>query len=94
MTNLLSPHPYIFWTVIGAPTFIKAGTISVVSQVLFVFGLYLMLVGSKVVVAIVSAKAKNFIRSSAYQNIIRFMGLVLLVLACILLYEGFQLLTE
>jgi threonine/homoserine/homoserine lactone efflux protein len=88
ITNLLSPHPYIFWTAIGAPAFIKAGEISVASQAFFIVGFYLMLVGAKVGVAMISAKAKDFLRSSAYKNIIRFMGLVLLALAAILLYDG------
>jgi len=91
ITNLLSPHPYIFWLVIGAPTFIRAAKSSTASQVLFIFGFYMMLVGSKVVVAILSAKIKGFLKSSAYRIINGVMGVILLIIAATMIYDGIAL---
>ena len=51
MVNLLNPHPYLFWFVVGAPTLLKAWTASVLAAVLFVIGLYVCLVGSKILIA-------------------------------------------
>ena len=91
-TNILSPHPYIFWITIGAPMFVKASKISNTSQILFIIGFYSLLIGSKVIVALISDKVKGFIRSSAYKNIMRFMGVILFVLASLMIYDGISLL--
>ena len=40
MANLLNPHPYLFWFVIGAPKLIEAAAISWMTAVAFIVGLY------------------------------------------------------
>lgn len=92
ITNVLSPHPYLFWITIGAPMVISAAKISINSQVLFILGFYSLLIGSKVAVALISDRVKGFISSSAYKNIVMFIGLILLVLASIMIYDGVSLL--
>ena len=94
ITNLLSPHPYIFWLIIGAPTFVKAGKSSTLSQALFIIGFYVLLIGSKIAVAIIAAKAKDFLQSSTYTNITKVMGLIFLVLASVMIYDGIGLLNS
>ena len=42
ITNLLSPHPYLFWILIGAPTTIKAYNLNPLFSVFFIFGFYLL----------------------------------------------------
>ena len=92
ITNILSPHPYLFWITIGAPTFIQASEKGSASSIAFICGFYLLLIGSKISVAIISGVVKGFIRSSAYKNILRIMGVLLLFLAILLMYEGIKLL--
>jgi len=92
ITNFLSPHPYIFWLVIGAPTIVRASKTSTASQVLFILGFYMLLVGSKIGVAIISARVKDFLKSSTYKAINWFMGFILLAIAIIMVYDGIALL--
>jgi threonine/homoserine/homoserine lactone efflux protein len=94
ITNFLSPHPYLFWISIGAPTFIKASQYGPFDPFAFILGFYILLIGSKVVVAIISGTIKNFIQSYTYSYIMRFMGVVLLILACLMFYDGYQLLLD
>lgn len=92
ITNVLSPHPYLFWITIGAPMIIRAAKISINAQILFILGFYSLLIGSKVVVALISDRIKGFISSYAYKYIMMFMGLILLALASIMIFDGVSLL--
>ena len=65
MANLLNPHPYLFWFVIGAPTLLKAWTTSLLAAVLFLIGLYVCLVGSKILIAWLVARSRRFLQSRA-----------------------------
>jgi threonine/homoserine/homoserine lactone efflux protein len=92
ITNILSPHPYLFWILIGAPTTVKAYNLNPLFSVLFIFGFYLLLVGSKVIVAILSEKSKMFLKSKAYLFIIKALGWILVILALFLTWDGVKLL--
>ncbi len=92
VTNLLSPHPYLFWFSVGAPIMSKAISVSVVAPVLFLLSFYLFLVGAKVVLANVAGRSRNFLQGQVYVNTMRFLGLVLCVFALTLLVDGFRLL--
>jgi len=88
ITNLLSPHPYIFWITIGAPTFIKASAQSGSAPYLFVAGFYLLLVGSKIGVALLTTSAKDFLHSKMYMLIIKLSGIIIIILAVFMGIEG------
>lgn len=92
ITNLLSPHPYIFWLTVGAPTVFKSVKVDSASPFFFITGFYIFLIGSKVAVALISDKAKGFMRSSAYKSTIKIMGLMLLVFAVLMIYSGINML--
>jgi len=53
IANFLSPHPYLFWIAVGAPTALKAYNVNLLSAFLFIMGFYLFLIGSKILVAFV-----------------------------------------
>jgi len=78
MVNFLNPSPYMFWTSIGGPLVLKASAVSLVSAAGFVVPFYVMLVGSKIGVAIISGKSRNLLKSGHYRLIIRLLGLVLI----------------
>ncbi len=88
MTNILSPHPYIFWFAVGAPTVLNAYNNNVLSAICFVVGFYICLVGSKVIVAIVADKSKAFLKSTFYIYSIRILGLFLLFFALLFMRDG------
>ena len=81
IANLLNPSPYIFWFTIGAPTIIKAFSESFINAALFIIIFYSVLVGSKVVIAVITGKVKNLLSSKYYLYLIRFLGIVLFLFA-------------
>ena len=92
LTNLLSPHPYLFWITIGAPFVLKAYSTNVLAAVFFLMGFYLFLVGSKIVIALIVDKYKSFLKSNTYVYLVRIFGLILLVFAALFIKDGLTLL--
>lgn len=92
IVNLLNPHPYLFWFTVGAPTTIKAIGQSVFAAMAFVGSFYVLLVGSKIAVAILVGRSRSFLAGSPYLYIMRFLGAVLFILAFFLFYDGLKLL--
>jgi threonine/homoserine/homoserine lactone efflux protein len=92
LANALNPHPYLFWLSVGAPTMIRAMDISPMAPVAFLFGFYVFLVGSKVLLAIGVGKSKLFLNGRIYVYVMRFLGLALCVLAFVLFRNGLTLL--
>jgi len=92
ITNALSPHPYLFWLSVGAPTVAKSINISVITTILFISGFYLMLVGSKVFLAVLVGKSKTFLSGEAYIYTMRFLAFTLGIFAIILFIDGLTLL--
>ena len=92
LINLLSPHPYLFWLSVGAPTMINAVNQQPLAGVAFIGGFYFCLVGAKIAVAILTGKSRSFLTGNSYRAMIRCLGLFLIVLAGKLLYDGLTLL--
>lgn len=90
--NLLSPHPYLFWLSVGVPVMSKAMSKSWSQVVLFLAVFYVMLVGSKIVLAVIVGKSRSFLQGRKYLIIMRCLGAILLVLAAMLLWDGIGLL--
>lgn len=90
--NLLSPHPYLFWLSVGAPLATKAMAHSLAAAVAFVGAFSILLVGSKMVVALACGKSRSLLSGRAYRLTLRLLGLLLWVLALLLLRDGYTLL--
>lgn len=89
VVNLLSPHPYLFWLAVGAPALLAAARADgPLAAAAFVAGFYGCLVGSKAAIAAVTARTGPTLGSSRYTLAMRFLGLVLALLAVRLLVEG------
>lgn len=88
ITNLLNPHPYIFWMTVGAPMTLKAYKASLLSAFLYVGGLYVFLVGSKMIIALLVDHSKKFLQSRAYVYIIKALGLILLIFSLMFIKDG------
>lgn len=80
-TNLLNPNTYMFWLTIGGPTILKSIQVHFSVAIFFMFGFYMMLVGSETAVAIVVDKSKTLLKSRYYAYSIRALGAVLIVFA-------------
>jgi threonine/homoserine/homoserine lactone efflux protein len=90
--NFLNPHPYLFWITIGGPTLVKASHDSILSVAAFILGFYILLVGSKVSVAVLVDKSKNFLKSKTYLYIIKTTGIILILFALIFFRDGLRFL--
>ncbi|MBL6999106.1 MAG: LysE family translocator [Gammaproteobacteria bacterium] len=92
LTNALSPHPYLFWISVGAPTVTKSDAIDTAAPFLFIAGFYVFLVGTKIALAILVGKSKSFMSDNAYRYSLKFLGFALLVFSVVLFADGIKLL--
>ena len=92
LVNVLSPYPYFFWLSVGAPLLAKAQNISTLMPFIFIGAFYTLMVGSKILLAILVGKSKSFLSGDVYIYIMRFLGVVLLGLAVVLFIDGIKLL--
>jgi threonine/homoserine/homoserine lactone efflux protein len=92
IVNALNPHPYLFWIAVGGPIILKGLAESYISSVLFLGSFFGSLVGSKILLAVITGKSRHFLTGRSYLYIMRFLGFVLLVFAFILLKDGLGLL--
>jgi len=92
LANALNPHPYLFWFSVGAPTMTEAMRQNIVAPLAFISSFYTLLVGSKILLAILVGKSKSFLGGNAYIYTLRLLGLILCVLAFALFRDGLKLL--
>jgi len=90
--NILNPHPYIFWLTIGATSMQNALQASITALVAFIVAFYVLLVGSKIGVALIVDKSRDFLKNKAYIWIMRILGLVLLGFAVFFIKDGLEFL--
>jgi len=90
MVNFLNPHPYLFWITVGTPYIIKAQSISMMALVLFLASFYALLIGSKIIVALLASHSKTFLNQKSFTWIMRFLGMALLVFAVLLFHESIK----
>ena len=88
--NFLNPHPYLFWATIGTPYIFKAFDIGLATVVLFLLSFYTLLVGSKIVLALIASRSKVLIGHKLYPTIMKVLGIALFVLAVMFLYDGIK----
>jgi threonine/homoserine/homoserine lactone efflux protein len=90
LANFLSPHPYLFWMLVGGPITIKAYNENLLAAVLFIVGFYIFIVGTKITIAYLSDKSKNVLSSKYYLVIVKFLGFILLLFSIILIKDGLK----
>ena len=92
IVNALSPHPYLFWFSVGGPTTLKAMGQSLPAATAFVLSFYLLLVGSKMVLAFLVFRSRTFLLGNKYIFTMRLLGGILIILAGFLFQDGLHLL--
>lgn len=90
--NFLNPHPYLFWITVGAPFILKTWFETPIAPFLFIAGFYVLLVGSKVILALIVGRYKSFLTGSIYVYIMRGLAGVLALFALFLFKDSLQLL--
>jgi threonine/homoserine/homoserine lactone efflux protein len=92
LANALSPHPYLFWFSVGGPIISRAMNLGMPAPIAFIGSFYVLLVGSKICLAVLVGKSKSFLKGSLYIYTMRLLGLALCLLALLLFRDGLKLL--
>lgn len=92
IVNTLNPHPYLFWFGVGGPTVTKAINQGLFAAIAFISSFYVLLVGSKILIALLVGKSRSFLIGKGYIYTMRLLGVALCALAVILFRDGFKLL--
>lgn len=92
LVNALSPHPYLFWIMVGSPILLSAHSHSLISAAGFILGFYLALIGAKILLAAIVNRSRNFMNGKTYIYTMRFLGLLLLLFAILLFRDGISML--
>lgn len=92
LVNLLSPHPYLFWLMVGVPMLLKARAGGGFGVAAFLAGFFCCLIGSKVLVAWLSARSRGLLQGPAYLWTMRLLGALMLAFAALLARDGLRLL--
>lgn len=89
--NLLNPHPYIFWIAVGGPFLLKSWESDPIAPFLFIALFYLLLVGSKVLLALLVARYSLFLTGKIYFYIMRGLAGVLAIFSLFLFRDALKL---
>ena len=92
ITNALNPHPYVFYMTVGAPMMFKAIDQNILNAAAFLGSFLFFLVASKVVLALIVGRSKTFLKGTAYINIMRILGVLLILFSIFLFRDGVKLL--
>ena len=90
IANFLNLSPYLFWATVGTPLMLKAYKTDLLTSILFMMSFYVFLIGSKVVVAFLMDRTKQFMNQKFYLILMRTLGIVLIIFSLIFLYEGLK----
>ena len=89
LTNLLNPHPYLFWSIAGGQVLVqsveRAGIAGAIS---FLIGFYSLLVGLKLLLALVVNASRRWLDGRMYRVLVGGSGLLLCGLGIALTLSG------
>ena len=94
MTNVLNPHPYVFWLTVGGPTVARSWEADAwMGPLAFCLGFFAFLCGSKAVLATLVGRYSEHVVGRPYRWIMRGLALVMVGFAVAFLYDGISRLT-
>ncbi len=88
LVNALNPHVYIFWATVGAPMVLRAAETSLATPAAFIAPFYVVLCGSKAVLAVLLHRSRTFLKGRAYLRTVQVLGLVLMIFGLWLIQSG------
>ena len=88
LVNLLNPHPYIFWFLVGGPIVAKAIACGVQELTLFLAGFFFSLVGAKVLLAWVTQYFRAWLLGAFYRRVMQGLGIALFLFGVGMLIDG------
>jgi threonine/homoserine/homoserine lactone efflux protein len=90
VVNLLNPAPYVFWLTIGAPLLAQSREISWMVVMAFLAVFYGLLVGMKLLLAVLIGRNRHLLKGRYYRTLMRMIGAALLLFAAIFLKNGIE----
>jgi len=87
-TNLLSPHPWMFWIAVGGPILVETWGSRRPDAIGFLVAFFGLLVGLKVLFAATVSLGREALGSHGHRTAIRVSGALLVGLGVWLLYQG------
>ena len=91
LTNALNPHPYLFWITVGTPLLHGLWTTGAAAAILWLVCFYVMLVGTKVMLAVLVGRWRGLLQGRAYLWCNRALGMLLIGFAAVLARDGMRL---
>ena len=89
LTNLLNPHPYLFWATAGAQLLLRASASGGISAAaLFLIGFYALLVGSKLLIALIVNQSRGWLGGRGHRRVLVASSLLLAGLGLLLAFDG------
>ena len=89
LTNLLNPHPYLFWATAGAQLLLRASASDGIgAAALFLIGFYALLVGSKLLIALIVNQSRGWLGGRNHRRVLVASGLLLAGLGLLLAFDG------
>lgn len=88
--NLMNPHPYLFWITVGGPMVVRGWQTGFLAVFFFFLSFYMSLVGSKVIVALLTERSKTIMNDRGYIRIMQILGIALFVFAALFFAEGIK----
>lgn len=93
VTNLLSPHPYLFWITVGSPLLVLGWRQGPGGPAALLAGFYGCLVGSKSAVALAAGRSRSLLSGRGYRLVLRTMAVALAAFGLFFFRDGWLLLT-
>ena len=90
VANLLNPHAYLFWFILGGPLTVRAFDAGGLKPWFFLAIFFGGLVGSKIVIAWLVARYRHLLSGRAYRWVMRSLGLALALCAVLFMLDGFE----
>jgi threonine/homoserine/homoserine lactone efflux protein len=88
VVNALNPHPYLFWATVGGPALVKGWRISPWHALAFLVPFYLLLVGSKMLVAWLVSSRSSRLSRVWYGRLLAGSGALLLAMGGWLIWQS------
>jgi len=86
--NLVNPHPYIFWFLVGGPLVARAMHSGTTELAAFLSSFFFCLVGSKLVLALITQYFRSWLLGPPYRRVMRGLAVALAAFAIGMLIDG------
>lgn len=87
LVNMLSPHPWLFWIAVGSPLLVGFWRESPSYALAFLVGFYALLVGSKVGLAMLAGRGRDYLTQTWYRRVLAASGVLLIVFGALLVWS-------